>query len=282
MIARARGRRRAHREHSRATGPARRRRGLSTSRTARGARDGVRRRRSRGRHRRRSAGRAAACGSGGRRRSATNSANASLSGSGPSFSSGPSSPGASTHQPALRSVPCSRTSSPMVSASESSEWRGSVNRILTTEPFGRVRFGGSSMSRRPACDRCTSIRPAPPSSKTRYLPRRPTPETVAPMSDSGGGANVFSPEKPSGSNASTTVPASFSESRSDNACIWGISGTPETLPGPGSWAISPPLGRRASGRGPGLPIQSSESRSEGDSKGGPWGSRSVATSGPKR
>ena len=83
-----------------------------------------------------------------------NAANSSLPGSGPSPASGPSSPGGSTHHDALRWVPCSRTSTATVAGSSPAVVK--VNRA--TEPRGLVFLGGSSMSRRPACDRCSTIR----------------------------------------------------------------------------------------------------------------------------
>ena len=70
-------------------------------------------------------------------------ANSTLVASGPSFSTGPTSSGASTHQPALRSVPNSRNNTA----------RSSEKRQRTTAPLGRVFFGGCSKSRRPACER---------------------------------------------------------------------------------------------------------------------------------
>ena len=74
-------------------------------------------------------------------------------------SSGPSSPAASTHHAALRSVPNSRSSNAGPSAI----------RMRTTAPRGFVRLGGSSMSRRPACDRWIIKRPAAPNSTIKYL-----------------------------------------------------------------------------------------------------------------
>ena len=165
---------------------------LRASRTARRARGAARRRRSRARSRRPCAGRAASCGCAAcRRRADAASANSSESGSGPSRSSGPSSPGASTHHAALRSCPCSRTSSarPLSKRIRTAAPFGlrPLRRLLDVEPAGlgevqqrprrrrRARRSGTS-PRRPTARRCGA--------------RRATP---AP------GTTVFSAEKPSGS-----------------------------------------------------------------------------------
>src|SRR6266511_1584252 len=142
-------------------------------------------------------------------------ANSSESGSGPSPSTGPTSPSPTTHHPALRSVPCSRTSR----ATSLSKRR------RTTPPLPpRVVFGGSSTSRRPACDRCTKMR-GPPKSRITYLPRRPVRSRVRPTRDSGGGSKVLSPENPIGWTAARAAPPTRCSSRSASACIWGSSGT---------------------------------------------------------
>ncbi len=198
-------------EHARAIvfGHARERRRRVTP--ARGA---ARRRSSRGRCRRRCAGRGGSCGGDAcRPRCSASAANASESGSGPSFCSGPSSPGASTHQPALRSVPNSFTST---------EGR-SANRNRTTDPLGFVCFGGSSTSMRPPWERWTSSL-GPPNSKTRYLPRRPTRSSVTPPSDSGAGTTVFSAENCSGTAPANAEPPTAAVSRSASACTSGSSG----------------------------------------------------------
>ncbi len=143
------------------------------------------------------------------------SVNSSEPGSGPSFSSGPSSPGARTHHAALRSCPCSRTSSALPLS----------KRNRTAEPLARVFFGGSSMSSRPACDRWTSTRTPSSSSNTRYLARRPTDRTVWPTIESAAGTTVFSAAKPRGSTPVISAPPIATSSRSASACISGSSGT---------------------------------------------------------
>src|SRR5919106_2819526 len=147
--------------------------------------------------------------------STTNRSNSLESASGPSFSSGPSSPSPSTHHPALRSRPNSFTNT---------EGRPS-NRNRTTPPRGLVVFGGFSISARPPCDRCTSTR-GPPSSNATYLPRRPTPVTDRPTSSDARGVTVFSEENCRTSAAWNVEPRTASASRSASACTSGSSGTP--------------------------------------------------------
>src|SRR2546421_494639 len=162
------------------------------------------------------------------------SANSSESGSGPRPSTGPTSPSPTTHQPALRSVPYSRTRS----ATSLS------NRSRTTPPLPpRVVFGGCSTSSRPACERCTNTR-GPPKSRIRYLPRRPVPTSVRPTSVSGGGSNVFRPENPMSCTSARAAPPTRSSSRSDNACIWGSSGTRSRYRVPITRPSSLPCSRR--------------------------------------
>ena len=57
-----------------------------------------------------------------------------------------------------------------------------------TEPRGLVFLGGSSMSRRPAWERWSTIRLPPSNSHTRYLARRPTERSRRPFSESGDGS----------------------------------------------------------------------------------------------
>ena len=142
------------------------------------------------------------------------SANSSDIASGPNPTIGPSSPGASTHHPALRSVPNSLTST---------DGR-STNRSRTTPTLGRVVFGGSSRSTRPPWDRCIATRAPPSNSNTTNLPRRPTRSSRTPTSDSGATANVFSPENCNGVAASRATPATAASSRSASACTSGNSG----------------------------------------------------------
>ena len=104
------------------------------------------RRRSRGRRRRPCAGRAGSCARAARRRPCAPTRRTRRSSLRARASRADrSSPGPSTHQPALRSVPNSRTSTA----------RSSENFSRTTEPFGLVFFGGGSKSTRPACERWT-------------------------------------------------------------------------------------------------------------------------------
>src|SRR5918996_5712045 len=147
--------------------------------------------------------------------STTNRSNSLESASGPSFSRGPSSPSASTHHPALRSRPNSFTNT---------DGRPSY-RNRTTAPRGFVVFGGSSISTRPPCDRCTNTR-GPPSSNATYLPRRPTPVTDRPTSSDARGVTVFSEENWRTSAAWKVEPPTASASRSASACTSGSSGTP--------------------------------------------------------
>ena len=101
----------------------------------------------------------------------SSSANSSDSASGPSPTSGPSSPGASTHHPALRSVPNSLTST---------DGRSS-NRRRTTPTLGRVALGGSSRSTRPALGQVQHD-PRPPLELEQHeLP--PPPDALEPDPD---------------------------------------------------------------------------------------------------
>ena len=119
------------------------------------------------------------------RRGTQQSASASaLSTSGPSFASGPSSPGASTHQPALRCLPNSFT---RIDGRSSSRKR-------TTAPRGLVVFGGASTSTRPPCDRCTSTRRPSSSSTTTYFPRLDTRRPPRPADPAARGVTVFNDE----------------------------------------------------------------------------------------
>src|SRR5581483_6292585 len=152
--------------------------------------------------------------------SSTSRRKAGASGSGPSAESGPSSPPASTHQPALRSRPNSFTRT---------EGRPS-NRSRTTAPLGRVVLGGSSRSTRPPCERWTRIR-GPDRSTTRNLPRRPTPRTCAPVRSEARGLTVLSEENWSGSARPNREPRRAGSSRSASACTSGSSGTRPTVDG---------------------------------------------------
>ena len=163
----------------------------SATRTATAWRGAGCRRRSRARRPRPCAGRAGSCGCGDRRSAVRNhSANSSLVASGPSFSSGPASSGASTHQPALRSVPNSRSNTA----------RSSENRQRTTEPFGVVFFGGC-LEIEP-----TGLREVEHDAQVvvevqRHVLRPPVDadDRARRSSASGGGSYVFNPVKPSGS-----------------------------------------------------------------------------------
>src|SRR3954449_10998760 len=89
---------------------------------------------------------------------------------GPSFASGPSSPGASTHHPAFRCLPNSFTRI---------DGRSSI-RNRTTAPRGFVALGGASTSIRPPCDRCTRIRLPSRRLNSTYFPRLVTCAIAAP------------------------------------------------------------------------------------------------------
>ena len=134
--------------------------------------------------------------------------------SGPRLARGPSSPGPSTHQPALRWVPCSRTKT----AGPLSNTR------RTTEPRGLVALGGASMSRRPAWERWIRSRRPPSSSMTRNLPRRhhviePTADQLAGVGQhglQGGETELGWPSR--------WAPLRAASRRSARACISGSSG----------------------------------------------------------
>ena len=166
----------------------RRRRATRATRTATAARATARRRRSRGR--RPTTVRWSRSSVWTRRRSSPwrmSSANSSESGSGPRRSSGPSSPGASTHHAALRSWPYSRTST-AGAFGEAEPHHRALGRVSSwAAPRGRAARparGGSG------CD------PTSPKSRIRYLPAGRPARPVAPTNDSGAGTTVFSAEKP--------------------------------------------------------------------------------------
>ena len=214
------------------------------------------------------AGRAARCGPGaGRRWCAASRPPRRTAVPGPGPASGPSSPSASTHQPALRSEPNSFTST---------DGR-STTAMRTTPFFGRVVLGGSPTSTRPPWDRCTSTR-GPARSTTRNLPRRPTPTTVRRRRVSGAGAKVFSPAKDSAVSWATSPPASTASRRSARPCISGSSGTAPTTPAR-PW---PRPGARPARRGPPRPRPAARGAGPAPPAGPPRpGSRPTATcSGP--
>ena len=110
-------------------------------------------------------------------------ANSSLPGSGPRSASGPSSSGASTHHEALRCVPYSRIRIPIPSPSRPPLPSPKTNRA--TAPRGLVFFGGVSTSSRPAWERWRTMRFPSSKCQTRYLARRVTPWSVAPLRSAG-------------------------------------------------------------------------------------------------
>ena len=57
-----------------------------------------------------------------------------------------------------------------------------------TAPRGFVFLGGCSMSRRPAWDRCSTMRVPPSNAQTRYLARRVTESSRWPCRESGDGS----------------------------------------------------------------------------------------------
>src|ERR1039458_2542347 len=130
-----------------------------------------------------------------------------------SRATGPSSPASNTHHPALRWVPCSRTSRPV-----------SSNTKRTSAPRGLVALGGDSRSTRPAWERWTRIRRPPSNVRTRYFPRRFTEARGAPPSSSGGGAKVFRLENPKRSVRDSVLFLRAASRRSESACISGSSG----------------------------------------------------------
>src|SRR3954469_19751457 len=143
-----------------------------------------------------------------------NASASALSASGPSLASGPSSPGASTHQPALRCFPNSLTRI---------DGRSSM-RKRTTAPRGFVALGGASTSTRPPCERCSSTRRPPPSSITTYFPTLATRSIAAPGRSVARGTTVFNDENCSTSAPRSLPPAATSCNRSPSARTSGSSG----------------------------------------------------------
>ena len=138
----------------------------------------------------------------------------SVSASGPRPSSGACSSGspATTHTPALRSVP----------ASVSSRARPSANRHRACPKRGLADCFSSTL-RRPPCIRCTT-KVATPKSSSRCLPRRPTKTSSWPWVESACGTAVFSTVKASGTKRSSWAVAKARSRRSAWAWISGSSG----------------------------------------------------------
>src|SRR3954453_14883341 len=137
-----------------------------------------------------------------------------VSTSGPSFASGPSSPGASTHHPAFRCLPNSFTRI---------DGRSSV-RNRTPAARGFVALGGASTSIRPPCDRCTRIRLPSRRLNSTYFPRLVTCAIAAPGRSLARGVTVLSDENCRRSAPRSVPPAVTSSSRSASARISGSSG----------------------------------------------------------
>ena len=72
----------------------------------------------------------------------------------------------------------------------------------TTDPRGRVAFGGDSRSTRPAWERWRATRSPPSKAKSTYLPRRPTALRARPTGRPGSGTAVLRPLTPSSSKRS--------------------------------------------------------------------------------
>ncbi len=139
---------------------------------------------------------------------------ASSAGSGPRLARGPSSPAASTHQPALRSWPCSRTKRAV----------SLLKTNRTTHPSGLVCLGGDSMSRRPAWERWTRRRRPEERAKHEVLAPAPDSFDLLALEALARRDHGLEPRKAEHLDLRRWRAADGSSRRSASACIWGSSG----------------------------------------------------------